>query len=133
MIMFQQKLMAGALFTKVYSVTQENTASAFGSGSVEVLATPAMIAFLEGTALRGVQPFLTEGYTTVGTEVCVKHLKATPVGMKVTCRAVLKTIDGSKLTFDVEARDEEGLIGKGTHRRSIIHLESFMKKILKTD
>ena len=126
--MFKNELVAGQVFEKALTVEYKHTAAAFGSGSVEVFATPAMISLMEGTALEGVQPFLADNHTTVGIEVCIKHVKATPVGMQVTCKAVLKDVEGAKLTFDVEAWDEEGKIGFGTHKRFVIHLPDFMEK-----
>ncbi len=124
-----KKLTAGMVFEKTITVQHKDTAAAFGSGKVEVLATPAMISLMEGTALQGVQPYLNENHTTVGIEVCVKHIKATPVGMKVTCKAVLTAVEDAKLTFEVEACDEKGKIGFGTHQRYIVDLPEFMEKV----
>jgi fluoroacetyl-CoA thioesterase len=127
--MFKKTLSRGEEFEKTITVKYKDTAAAYGSGNVEVLATPAMISLMEGTALEGVQPFLANDYTTVGTDICVKHVKATPVGMKVTCKAVLKDVEGARLSFDVEVRDEEGITGYGTHQRFIVHLPEFMAKV----
>lgn len=88
-----------------------------------------MIALMESTALQTVAEYLPEGYNTVGTHVNIKHLKATPVGMKVYCEAELLEVDGNKLKFQVEAFDEEGKIGTGEHKRFIIDEQRFMKQI----
>ncbi len=109
-------------------VNESNTAEALGSGSLAVLATPSMIALMEKTARLSVDPFLEEGQSTVGTLVNVKHLSATPVGMKVTCNTELVEIDRRRLVFHVECSDEKGLIGEGEHERFIIDAEKFMSK-----
>ncbi len=126
--MFKKTPAIDSQFTLEKTVKQEDTATAYGSGGIDVFATPAMIALMENTALQ-IDGYLEDGYKTVGTEICVKHIKATPVGMKVTCIAKLKEINGPKLTFEVEAFDEKGKIGYGTHKRYIVNLQGFMNKL----
>ena len=109
-------------------VNETNTAEALGSGSLAVFATPAMIALMEKTARLSVAPFLKDGQSTVGTLVNVKHLSASPVGMKITCRTELKEIDRRRLVFHVECSDEAGIIGEGEHERFIIDEAKFMAK-----
>ena len=110
------------------TVTESNTAQALGSGSLAVLATPAMVALMEKTARLSVAPYLEEGQSTVGTLVNVKHLAASPVGMAITCRTELIDIDRRRLVFHVECSDDAGLIGEGTHERFIIDEAKFMPK-----
>jgi fluoroacetyl-CoA thioesterase len=112
------------------TVEQSDTASHFGSGLIEVFATPALVALMEKTAQLSVQHQLPEGYITLGTEISITHVKATPVGMKVFCESVLESVDGKKLLFRVTARDEKGLIGEGTHRRYIVETTRFMEKLM---
>lgn len=108
-------------------VTIDQSARHLGSGDVGVLATPAMIAMMEGTSLRCVQPYLAEGETTVGYIVNIRHLAPTPVGNEVTIKSRLEGIDGRKLRFRVEAREGEKLIGEGEHVRVIVDSADFLK------
>ncbi len=110
------------------TVTQENTAKARKSGTLEVLATPAMIELMEETAWKSVADELEEGTGTVGTSLNMKHLSATPVGMKVFCHTILTEVDGRRLVFSVDVEDEAGKIGAGIHERFIIQSEKFQKK-----
>jgi len=113
------------------TVTFNDTAAYYGSGMVEVFATPAMIALMEHTAMKAVLGYLPEGYKTVGTEVCVKHFKATPMNKVVRCEARLEKKDGQKLFYTVLAFDNEGPIGSGTHSRYIINTKEFMEGLTK--
>ena len=121
-------LEAGIKGTGSVEVVRENTAAAVGSGMLEVFATPMMIALMEKTACESVAPYLEEGSGTVGTELNVKHVAATPIGMQVTCETELVEVDGRRLVFHVKASDEAGLIGEGTHQRFIINNEKFQSK-----
>lgn len=109
-------------------VDENYSAKTMGSGTLEVFATPAMIALMEKTAWKSVQDHLDEGQGTVGIALDVKHVAATPLGMKVCCESQLIQIDGKKLTFSVKAYDEVGLIGEGTHERFIVMNEKFQNK-----
>ncbi len=109
-------------------VTKELTAKVMGSGELEVYATPAMIALMEQTAYKSVAAELEEGCGSVGTLMNVEHVSASPVGMKITCSTELTEVDGRKLFFSVEAYDEKGLIGKGTHERFIVQNEKFQNR-----
>ncbi len=110
-------------------VDDQHTAEALGSGGVRVFATPMMIALMEGAALKAVASHLPEDFTTVGLSLNVRHIAATPVGMKVTAKAELLQIEEKKLTFKVEAFDETEKIGEGTHERYIVQLSRFLQKV----
>ncbi len=122
-------LLPGATYTAEQTVTFEDTAASYKSGAVEVFATPAMIALMENAAWNLVQQHLPETYNSVGVEVCITHLKATPKGARVSATATLTKIDGRRLYFDVTAHDEKGEIGRGTHSRHIIENKKFMEKL----
>ena len=109
-------------------VTKEITAAAAKSGSLEVLATPYMIALMEQAASELCDKFVPEGISTVGTAINISHLAPTCVGGNVKAVATVTAFDGRKVIFDVEAYDDAGIIGKGTHERFTIKIESFMKK-----
>ena len=114
--------------TKQIKVEEKDTALTYGSGTLKVFATPAMIALMENTAMNAVSAYLEEGEATVGTEINVKHLSATPVGGTVTCEAELAEIDVRRLVFNVKAFDDKGIIGEGTHQRFIVKTEKFLVK-----
>lgn len=124
------ELTAGIKGEQTIIVEKEQTAAAIGSGTLEVFATPFMVALMENTALKSVAPYLSDEQGTVGTLVNVKHTAATPVGMKVRCETELIEIDRRRLVFNVRAYDECGSIGEGTHERFIIDCGKFMKKAM---
>lgn len=112
------------------TVTDDLLANKVGSGLVAVYATPMMIAGIEGTAAASVAAALDEGKTTVGMQINVSHVAATPAGMKVRFETELTEIapNGKVLTFKVAAYDEKGLIGEGTHQRAIVDKARFEAK-----
>jgi predicted thioesterase len=119
----------GAEGKKEIIVTADKTAVAYGSGTVEVFATPAMIALMEQTAMESIAHFLQEPYVTVGAEVSVKHFRATLPGAKITCISKLILSEGKKLVFEVQASDESGVIGKGIHTRYIVDKQKFIDNL----
>ena len=121
-------LEVGMKGTRDTLVTTDNTARAFCSGALEVFATPAMIALMEETCWKMIQPELEDGQGSVGTGLNVEHVAPSPVGMKISCEATLTAMEGRKLTFEVVASDETGVIGRGTHDRFIIDCEKFQSK-----
>lgn len=118
----------GAVLKKEFTVTREMLAACVGSGDVQVLATPVMIAQMEGCAAALAAQDLKEGETTVGTHMNVSHDAATPQGMRVTVVCELTVRQGRKLEFAVRAFDECGPIGAGTHSRFIVDREKFTAK-----
>ena len=122
------ELSRGVRGTQEEIVTEKNIASALGSGGLAVYATPCMITLMEYCAMESVKPFLPEGSSTVGTRLDVKHLAATPIGMKVRCETELIEVDRRRLVFLCRAFDEAGLIGEGTQERFIVDNAKFMEK-----
>ena len=122
-------LSVGARSDQTILVTDDLTAFAMGSGSLPVLATPAMIALMESAALAAIDPLLPEGQASVGIEVSVRHLSATPVGEEIIASAIVTQIDGKRVTFEVRAWDRKELIGEGTHVRYIIDEVRFMSRL----
>ena len=122
------KMEIGTVHEIKVKVTDEYTAAKMRSGSLPVLATPYMIAFMEQASAELCEKFLPEGISSVGTHIDVYHLAATAVGAEVRVVSTLTAFDGRKAEFTVEAYDNAGLIGKGTHERFTIKISSFMKK-----
>ena len=112
----------------IEKVTETSTAKTVGSGSLDVFATPSMIALMEKASCVAIQSFLDEGATTVGTMINVEHLSATPIGCEITVESVVIAVEGRKISFEVKAFDNEGIIGKGTHDRFLVDAERFMIK-----
>lgn len=109
-------------------VNESNTARTVGSGSLDVFATPMMIALMEGAACEALAEALETGQTSVGTQINVSHTAATPLGSTVTATATITNISGRKVEFTVAASDDIGEIGNGTHVRFIVDEAKFMAK-----
>jgi fluoroacetyl-CoA thioesterase len=111
------------------TVGEEHTAPRVGSGRVHVLATPVMINLFEAAALAAIEHLLPAGSQSLGTRLDVRHIAATPVGMKVTARAVVTRIESRTIAFTVEAHDEKELIGDGLHERVVVNVEKFDARV----
>ena len=109
-------------------VEREDTAQEVGSGSLLVYATPCMVALMEGAACEALSDFLAEEKTSVGIELSIKHISATPVGMTVRAEAEITEVEKNIITFQVTAYDESGKIGEGLHKRAIITAQSFLER-----
>ena len=107
---------------------REDTAKEVGSGSLLVYATPCMVALMEGAACEAIAEALPDNQTTVGTELSIQHISATPVGLEVRAEAEVIAVEGKVITFEVKAYDEAGEIGKGTHKRVIVNTQKFLEK-----
>ena len=112
-------------------VQNENTAKTMGSGSLPVFATPAMAALMEQAASTLVDQAVDLEWTSVGIQLAIEHIAATPEGMQVRAEAELTAVDGRKLTFSLSAWDEKEQIGKGTHERFLVKKAAFLEKTLK--
>jgi predicted thioesterase len=110
-------------------VETNHLATAWGSGSAAVLATPALVAFCEECARLAIDPLLPDGQQTVGTWISVRHLAATPPGMDVAVQAELKEVDGRRLRFHIEAWDPIEQVADAEHERFIIDVERFTKRV----
>ena len=109
-------------------VEREDTAKEVGSGSLLVYATPCMVALMEGAACEALGDALGEDKTTVGIELNIQHLSATPVGLEVRAEATVTAVEGKVITFEIKAFDEIGEIGHGTHKRVIVNSQKFLDK-----
>ena len=122
-------LTIGKTATVSTTVADNNTAKAVGSGNLNVFATPMMIALMEQAACECLANSLEFGQSSVGTQVNVVHTAASQIGAKITATAVIKNIDGRKITFVITARDEAKEIGSGTHERFLIDVDRFMSRV----
>ena len=111
----------GHSFTQEITVQHKDTAAVYGSGKLEVFATPAMVGLMENTAIKCLEGMLEADSDTVGIEINTKHVKATAVGKKVTCKATITEVDGRRIRFSIEAWDETAPIGSAIHDRFIIN------------
>jgi fluoroacetyl-CoA thioesterase len=110
-------------------VGEQHTAPKIGSGRVRVLATPVLINLMEAAALDAVENLIPAGNQSLGTHLNVRHIAATPVGMRVRATARLLAVDGRKLQFQVEAHDEKDLIGDGAHSRLVVNVARFDQRV----
>lgn len=107
-----------------------NVARVVGSGDLDVFATPAMVALMENAAMNAVKPFLDEGETTVGGEMNCTHTAPSPIGATIEAEAVVEAVEGRKITYTVEARCGDTIIGRGRHVRFVVNAAKFMAKLL---
>lgn len=124
-----QKIQVGLSAVIETTVEEKDSAVNYGSGAVDVYATPSMIGLMESAAKTAVDLHLPTGFTTVGIRVDVKHISATPIGMKIRACAELIEVDEKRMVFKVEAFDENGKIGEGIHERAAINIEKFMDRV----
>lgn len=114
---------------KEFIVKQEHSASSVSSGTVNVLSTPSLIAFMEEVSLTLLQKKLKEGFTSVGYHIDVKHLAPAPIGAKILVRSTIISEEGRRVIFKVEAYYKDKKIGEGIHERVIVNEQEFMKKV----
>jgi fluoroacetyl-CoA thioesterase len=123
------EIIAGLSGELEHLVTEADTASRWGSGLVPVFSTPSLVGLMESAAVKALEGRLEPGKTTVGARIDIRHLAATPVGMKVRARAELTAVEGRKLTFTVQAWDEAELIGEADHERYVIDEARFVARV----
>jgi fluoroacetyl-CoA thioesterase len=119
----------GATNTLTIVVDESMTADRFGNSGVQVLATPMLVSYFELAAHQLAMRALEPGQGTVGSHIDIRHLAATPIGMRVTFRATLTERDGRRLLFRVEADDDQERVGEGTHERFVVDMNKFMGRI----
>ena len=122
-------MLKGLCHSETLVVEHKDTAAVYGSGALEVFATPAMIALMEKTCLESVSSKIGEGNTTVGIAVNIKHLKASPIGSLIRCDARLVEVDRKRLVFEVQCFEGDTLIGEGIHERFVVDSAKFMAKL----
>ena len=126
-----QEIAVGNCIEDTQLVTLERVASNLGSGTLQVYATPAMVAFVEQTCRKLVEPHLPEGTTTVGIALTVRHIAPTPLGRKVSVQAEIVLIEKSVISFQATIWDEIEKICEFAHERAVIEIERFTARVLK--
>ena len=117
-------------FTQSIQVSKDQTAIYLGSGTLPVFGTPALVAFMENTAMKMLSDLPAES-TSVGISMNMQHLKASRVRASVECTATITAIEGRKYTFALKAIDAySDLIGEGIHERVVVNIDKFMSKIV---
>ena len=119
----------GLIGEQTTTVTDSLTAQAFGSGSLPVYATPAIIALMEAASVTAINHLIPSHQTSVGTFVSIKHLAASALGQTIRARAEVTQVEGNQISFAVQAWDNKQLIGEGTHTRFIVDVDRFMKRL----
>jgi len=119
----------GLIGEQTTTVTDSLTAQAFGSGSLPVYATPALIALMEAASVTAINHLIPSHQTSVGTFVSIKHLAASALGQTIRARAEVTQVEGNQISFAVQAWDNKQLIGEGTHTRFIVDIDRFMKRL----
>lgn len=122
------EITVGMKGTATTTVNETNTASAMCSGCLPVFATPCMVALMEAAARDAIAQAIPEGKSTVGTEISVRHVSASPVGMEIRAEAQVTAVEGKITEFRVCAYDQAGLIGEGTHKRATITVQRFLER-----
>ena len=115
--------------TRTFTVTEDDTAAAVGSGSLPVLGTPRLLAWCEAVTCAAIDPTLAEGRTSVGTRVSLEHLAASPVGAEITVAASSSYADGRLVRFTVAAREGAKLVGSGEVTRVVVDAERFLSRL----
>ncbi len=123
------RLTVGLCGSVTLIVGDEHTAPRVGSGQIAVLATPVMINLFEAAALECAEGLLPDGHQSLGTHLDVRHIAATPVGMRVTATAELVAIEGRVLRFRLTAHDARELIGDGMHDRVVVNVDRFVARV----
>ncbi|MGT2906319.1 thioesterase family protein [Streptococcus dentiloxodontae] len=120
-----------SVFNKTYTTNSDHSARSLGSGSLDVLATPALVAFMENAAYEFIQKKLDKNQTTVGSEIAVQHLVASSIGQDVTIVITALLEEGHRYDFRLEAYSDDSLIAKANHTRVRVDSQRFLSKLMK--
>ncbi|HLB64656.1 MAG TPA: thioesterase family protein [Anaerolineales bacterium] len=127
--MAEQRILPGTVWELSQTVTEERTARHIGSGSERVFATPAMVGLIERACVELMAPHLPPGRSSVGIAINVRHLAATPLGKTVRARVEVTAVEGATVSFTAEVFDEVEKVGEGEHKRAIVDVERFLRRV----
>jgi fluoroacetyl-CoA thioesterase len=125
----KKKMMPGLTGEAEMIVRKEDLVSRLDHGAVEVLSTPRLVQLLEAAAVNAVKNFLMTGQLTLGTSVSIRHLAATPRGMKVKAHALLQRVEKNRLFFLLDAFDEKEKVAEGEHQRFLVDKKQFLERV----
>ncbi len=110
-------------------VEREDLVSQLGDMAVDVLSTPRLIQLMEAAAVNAIKAYIPADRVSLGTRIDIRHLSATPLGMRVTAHALLKTMENNRLIFMVDAHDERDKVAEGEHERIVVSKERFLQRV----
>ncbi|MDX2444405.1 MAG: hotdog domain-containing protein [Bacteroidales bacterium] len=126
---YSDKLKPGLIYVIDHTVSEKDTALYFGSGGLDVLATPALLAYMEQASFLAIEKYLPAEYSTVGISIHMEHIGAAIKGEQFECKAELIEIDDKKFILSIVANNKKRKLATAKHIRYLIHKQDFMNRL----